>query len=42
MHGNDGKYHLYASHWLYTNGFGPPERRLDRLAEIDPHAGHQR
>ncbi|HSS37712.1 MAG TPA: hypothetical protein VLT58_02985, partial [Polyangia bacterium] len=22
--GNDGKYHLYASHWLYTNGFGPP------------------
>jgi hypothetical protein len=24
VHGNDGKYHLYASHWLYTNGFGPP------------------
>ncbi len=24
MHGNDGKYHMYASHWLYTNGFGPP------------------
>ena len=25
VHGNDGKYHLYASHWLYTNGFGPPD-----------------
>jgi hypothetical protein len=24
VHGSDGKYHLYASHWLYTNGFGPP------------------
>ncbi|MFL5307678.1 MAG: MYXO-CTERM sorting domain-containing protein [Polyangia bacterium] len=24
VRGNDGKYHLYASHWLYTNGFGPP------------------
>jgi hypothetical protein len=24
LHGDDGKYHLYGSHWLYTNGFGPP------------------
>lgn len=24
VRGSDGKYHLYASHWLYTNGFGPP------------------
>jgi MYXO-CTERM domain-containing protein len=22
--GEDGKYHLYASHWTYSNGFGPP------------------
>jgi MYXO-CTERM domain-containing protein len=24
LHGNDGKYHLYASRWLHSNGFGPP------------------
>jgi len=22
--GEDGKYHLYASRWLHSNGFGPP------------------
>ena len=22
--GEDGKYHMYASHWAYSNGFGPP------------------
>ena len=22
--GEDGKYHLYASRWAYSNGFGPP------------------
>ena len=22
--GEDGKYHLYASRWTYSNGFGPP------------------
>ncbi len=22
--GEDGKYHLYCSHWLHSNGFGPP------------------
>lgn len=22
--GEDGKYHMYASRWAYTNGFGPP------------------
>ena len=24
LKGEDGKYHLYASHWAYSNGFGPP------------------
>jgi len=24
LYGNDGKYHLYATHWLHSNGFGPP------------------
>ena len=24
LYGNDGKYHLYASHWLHSDGFGPP------------------
>jgi hypothetical protein len=24
VHGDDGKYHLYASHWLHSIGFGPP------------------
>jgi hypothetical protein len=24
LHGNDGKYHLYSSHWLHSIGFGPP------------------
>ncbi len=24
LRGNDGKYHLYASRWLHSNGFGPP------------------
>jgi len=22
--GEDGKYHMYASHWAYSDGFGPP------------------
>jgi hypothetical protein len=22
--GEDGKYHMYASHWTYSDGFGPP------------------
>jgi hypothetical protein len=22
--GEDGKYHMYASHWAYSGGFGPP------------------
>ncbi|HEY8925901.1 MAG TPA: hypothetical protein VIU64_16055 [Polyangia bacterium] len=22
--GEDGKYHMYASHWTYSGGFGPP------------------
>jgi MYXO-CTERM domain-containing protein len=24
LYGSDGKYHLYASHWLHSSGFGPP------------------
>ena len=24
LFGNDGKYHLYATHWSHSNGFGPP------------------
>ena len=24
LYGSDGKYHIYATHWLHTNGFGPP------------------
>ena len=24
LFGNDGKYHLYATHWDHSNGFGPP------------------
>ena len=24
LKGEDGKFHLYASHWAYSNGFGPP------------------
>jgi hypothetical protein len=24
LFGNDGKYHLYATHWLHSDGFGPP------------------
>ena len=24
LKGEDGKYHLYASHWLHSIGFGPP------------------
>jgi hypothetical protein len=24
LFGNDGKYHLYATHWLHRDGFGPP------------------
>jgi hypothetical protein len=24
LYGNDGKYHLYATHWDHSNGFGPP------------------
>ena len=24
LKGEDGKYHLYASHWLHSVGFGPP------------------
>jgi hypothetical protein len=24
LKGDDGKYHLYASRWLHSNGFGPP------------------
>jgi hypothetical protein len=24
LKGEDGKYHLYASRWLHSNGFGPP------------------
>jgi hypothetical protein len=24
LKGEDGKYHLYASRWAYSNGFGPP------------------
>ncbi|MDP9036226.1 MAG: hypothetical protein M3O50_15605, partial [Myxococcota bacterium] len=24
LHGSDGKYHMYASRWLHSNGFGPP------------------
>jgi hypothetical protein len=24
LKGNDGKFHLYAVHWLHSNGFGPP------------------
>jgi len=24
LKGEDGKYHLYASRWPYSNGFGPP------------------
>src|SRR5213595_2162182 len=23
--GEDGKYHMYASHWLHSIGFGPPQ-----------------
>jgi hypothetical protein len=22
--GEDGKFHMFASRWLYSNGFGPP------------------
>ena len=24
LKGEDGKYHMYASYWKYSNGFGPP------------------
>ena len=24
LKGEDGKYHIYASHWTYSGGFGPP------------------
>lgn len=24
LKGEDGKYHMYASHWVYSKGFGPP------------------
>ena len=34
--GEDGKYHLYASRWAYSSGFGPPTGERNRVADSIP------